>query len=263
MSQHCCRPLTILGLAMLLQVGGVAKPAAQAAATFERLTFVVSVPDRQFLVFEPIPLILRLENHSGEPITGHTLLEFAAGLTTMLVQPDGAGAYEVAPLSLGAGILEPGSTIVPAGKRHQVEELLTLGLDRAFPQPGRYVVQFILHSRDWKEEVRSNVVPIVVRVPDALEQTAQDYMQSTGAAGRFFTGLLDDDFDQRQTEVALNFANTAYADYANFFLGGRSLGLRDYERARAHLSRVAIKGDFPLRERAAKLLLELAELQGK
>jgi hypothetical protein len=243
---------------ILLQSSAV--PHAQAPLSdFSTLAYTVGVPDRKFVVLEPIPLTLRVENRTGRPVTGHTLIDFASRRTTLVVQPEGSGAYEFKNLSLGmGGLVDPTPTIVQPGETHAVDELLTLGLDKAFPKPGRYSIQFVLHNG--KDGLRSNVVLIELRAPGGLEQAAQQHMESTGAAGRFFAGPVDDHFETRLVEVAANFGETPYGDYANLFLGERSLGRRDYERARAHLSRVATKADFPLRQRAAMLL---SEVQGK
>jgi hypothetical protein len=246
-----CSGILVLGLS-------AAASQDDASLGFEALTLAVAVPDRSFLVLEPIPITLRIENRTDRAVAGHMALEFSATrLIRLVIRPQGLEGYEVADLSLLSASTDFTPRTIRPGETRAVGELIHVGLDRILPRPGRYDVQVVLHGFAWEEEIRSNIVSLELREPTGLEQAAQAYIQSTGAAGHFFYGIADAVQRAQVEEVATTFSGTAFADHANLALGDYSRVREDYDAARLYYSKVANKRDFPLADRAATALAEL------
>ena len=227
---------------------------------FGELTLVLAVPERTFLVLEPIPLTLRLENQTRRDAYGHSALQFSAGRVEIRIQPQERDAYTVQQLSVTPELVGIRPKILRPGEAHQVMELLEVDLDRILPRPGQYSIQAVLMGADSTQSVVSNVATIVLREPNATEQLAQDFIKGSGAARYFFTGLADEQLllAVRLEEIASGFAGSVFADYANLRLGEISAARGNVDAARGYLSRVATKLDFPLASRASETLKQLS-----
>jgi hypothetical protein len=232
----------------------------QAGVGFGSLTLRLTVPERQFLVLEPIPMTLRLENRTGRSVLGHSVLEFAAGRTTILIQPEGSKPYPVAQLSVTPEFVGVAPRVIRPGDSREITEVLAVNLDEVLPRPGQYRVQVSVAGVDPAEMVRSNVVSISLREPDGLEQAAQDFVRSTGSARYLLTGLSKEPLYAQLEEVAAAFGNTIYGAYAMLRLGEINASRGNEQMARAYLSKVASMRDFPLAPRAVE---ELTKLSGK
>ena len=228
--------------------------------SFRELTLSLTVAERTFLVLEPIPLTLRLANHTGRDAYGHPALQFSAGRVEIRIQPEGRGASRVQQLSVTPELVGVRPGIFRPGEAHQVTELLEVDLDKILPRPGRYSIQAVLTGTDSNDVVVSNVATIVLREPTATEHLAQDFIKGSGAARYFFTGLMDEQFSLplRLEEVASGFAGSVFADYANLRLGEMNAARGNVDAARAHFARVATKSDFLLARRASAALKQLS-----
>lgn len=224
---------------------------------FEALTLTLTVPDRQFLVLEPIPVAMRLENRTGRNVVGHSVLEFASGRTTIMIQPEGGSAYRVEQLSVLSELVGVHPRVIRPGEAREITELLDVGLHEILPQPGRYRVQAFVAGIDPGDIVRSNVVTITLREPDAIEQAAQDYIRSTDSARYLFTGLAKDPLYTHLQEVATLFGDTVFGDYASLRLGEIDAARGNDASARAYLLKVSKKRGFPLASRALQTLEKL------
>ena len=228
---------------------------SRAPIGFNALTLTIEIPSRHFLSLEPIPVRLVLENRTGQPVMGHTILRFYSGRARLLVQPDRAQAYTVDDLSaLSAPMAIGGQTIQP-GERHEVTDVLAIGLDRMFSGPGNYRFQVVLAGPDRRVEVRSNVVSIRIREATGLDEAARAYIVATGAARYFLTSMPgDDDSYSHLEEFAALFPDTAYAGYADLILGEAHVAREEHDGARVFLSRAAANANFPLAAHAAQRL---------
>ena len=224
---------------------------------FETLTLTASVPDREFLVLEPIPFNLELENRTGRGVRGHTALEFLARHVALDIQPEGSSPYRVDNLTSVVALVDIAGRIIKPGEKREVTEVLGFGLTQILPRPGRYAIHVVLHGIDRQDELTSNAVSIVVREPDRFEREAQDQIQSSGIARDIFTPRGLEERRPYLEEIAERFGDTPYGDYANLLLGEYHAVRRDVVSAQKYLSRIAGKPEFPLAERAAKLLAEL------
>ena len=261
MRRHFLLNKIVIAVIMAL---GLAAPRASAQEAnapigFDALTLTVEIAGRRFLSLEPIPMRLSLENRTGQPIVGHTLLRFASGRARLLVRPEGAEAYSVDDLSaLSPPIRVNGHAIQP-GERHEATDLLALGLDKIFPAPGRYQIHIVIAGPDQNRsvELRSNAISIQIDAPTGLDLAARTFIESTGAARHFLSGLSDDKLDPDFEQFAAQFADTVYGGYANLILGGRKLARGEYDRARTCLSRAAANANSWVASEATNRLKRL------
>src|SRR5688572_3454327 len=126
----------LVGVAVLIHTWVIASPAPQAPLSqsgFTSLTFTLSIPARPFLLLEPVPLTLSLENRTREPIVGHTLLGFNQQHLEVLIHPSGLPVYPVEQLS--SIVIRSGFSPVtlPPGYRQVSTEPLTVKLRQVFP----------------------------------------------------------------------------------------------------------------------------------
>ena len=251
--------LPIVAVAVLTGAAPVGSQDRAELGGFRELTLALTIPQRTFLVLEPIPMTLRLANQTGRDAYGHSALQFSAGRVEIRIQPEGGAAYRVQQLSVTPELVGVRPTILRRGEAHQVAELLEVDLDKILPLPGQYAIQAVLMGADAKDVIVSNVTTIVLREPNATEQLAQDFIKGTGAARYFFTGLMDEEvsLSVRLEEVASGFAGSVFADYANLRLGEMNVARGNVDAARAYFARVATKSDFPLASRASEALKQL------
>lgn len=241
--------------ALLLFLGAATVMGQSPESRFETLTLTIGVPDQGFLPLEPVPIKLQLLNGTDRDVMGHTAIDLTAGRIRLVIQPEGAPAYEVDDLStFKALVLFKQPTIIKPGQKAEIKELLDFNLDKMFPRPGRYTVQAVLSGVDPREQVTSNVVSLQLREPSGVEQAAHAFIHGSGAASYIFTGVVDDRLQVQLEELVLTFGDTVYADYGNLVLGTWNAGKGDYRTARHYLSRVTKKRDFPLTDCVPKFL---------
>ena len=223
---------------------------------FETLTLTATVPHREYLVLEPVPLTLTLENRTMRGVRGHLALELLARRIALKIQPEGLNPYRVDNLTSVVALVDIAGRIIKPGEKRELTEVLGFGLNQILPRPGRYAIHVVLHGIDRQDELTSNIVSIVVRQPDRLEREAHDQIQASGVARDIFTPRGQEELRPYLEEVAERFGDTPYGDYANLLLGEYHAVRRDVVTAQKYLSRIASKPEFPLAERAAKLLAE-------
>ena len=215
-------------------------------------------PSWRFLNLEPLPMRLVLENRTQGTVIGHRNLSFdRGGRLRLLVQPDGFEAYSVgdltlirAPMYVGVGPIQPAA-------RYEETQTLAVGLDKMFPAPGQYRLQVVLAGSDPRgaDEVRSNVVAIDIERPTGLDDAALTYIEATGAARYFLTGLSDEKVDLEQ--FTAQFADTVYGGYANLILAERKIARGEYDEARGRLSHAAANSNSRVAAPAAARLTRL------
>ena len=255
------RWITSLFLLITLVSSSVSGQPPASLGRFDTLTLTAAAPEREFLVLEPVPITLALENRTTRGVRGHLALEFFAQRVELVIQPDGAAPYGVDELSTRRGVLlDIQPRIIKPGERRELTQLFDLGLDEWLPRPGRYSVHAVLHGSSPREELRSNSVSIVVRGWDRFEREAYDYIleAGTGFARYIFTARAQADLRPQLEELAERFGQTLYGDYANLLLGEYHGANGDAVSARKYLSRIAGKREFPLAERAATRLSRLS-----
>ncbi len=109
----------------------------QRLAPFSALTLRVSVPERDFVQLEPIPITLSISNDSERPISGHLEVSLAEEYARLYVTDEQGRVKEALPLP---GVFADSVKNIPVpiepGRQKNVTELLSVGLDETFPEPG-------------------------------------------------------------------------------------------------------------------------------
>src|SRR5207245_10787060 len=111
----------------------------------------------------------------------------------------------------GLVIVRPG--IIRSGESHQTKELLTLDLDKVFPQPGTYQIQAVLRNGKGKQQVKSNLLTIHVLEPTGLDIQAFDYLKNSTKTSYFFSGLEHDKTKVQMVEFVSNIRERSYGSY--------------------------------------------------
>lgn len=255
--------LLVLGSVSVLIAGWViTAPTPQAPVSqrgFTSLTFTLSVPSRSFLLLEPVPLTLTLENRTREPIVGHTALGFNEWHLEVLIHPTGLPAYRVEQLSSTMIRVGVSPVMLPPGYRQVSTEPLTLTLGKVFPVPGKYGIQAVLHGLIG-DQIRSNVASIQVIQPAGLDRLAHRFLVDGGKADYFFdgSGLASDPVVYSEYEsFARRYQGTPYADYVNLALGRLHEFRKEIDVARTFFSNVTTRNEYAS-QKAAEALARLA-----
>lgn len=228
------------------------------SAGFRSLTFTLSVPSRSFLLFEPVPVTITLENRTPQPVAAHAALSFSARTVEVLIQPEGISAYRVEQLSpvTFRGQVRP--LTLPPGFREASTEPLILNLQKILPTPGKYGIQAVLRNLD-DQEILSNVVAIEVVQPVGLDQLAHQFLTDSGKVDFFFVGggVAGDPvrYDEYETFARI-YQGTVYADYANLSLGQLHEARREIDTARTFFAKVTKRNEYAA-QRAAEALKRL------
>ena len=254
---HKSHPPVIV-LAVLLIACSVAALGAQAGAAsvgFKSLTLTLSVPVRAFLLLEPLPLTITLENRTTEPVVGHSALRFADRTVGVLIQPDGSPAYSVERLSALAAHAQITPLTLPPGYRQVSTEPLMVDLRKILPTPGKYTIQAALLDRNG-DEIRSNVVGIEVAQPVGLDQLAYQFLIDGGKTDYFFVGAdaagNPDVYGEYETFARI-YRGTVYADYANLSLGRIQEARGDLAAARQFFTNVTSRNEYAAQQAAEAL----------
>lgn len=242
----------LVGIAVVIPPWVIARPKAQAPLSqnrFTSLTLTLSIPARSFLLLEPVPLVLSLENRTREPIVGHTALGFNEWHLEVVIHPPDLPAYRVEQLSSIAIRIAVSPVTLPPGYRQVSTEPLTLKLGKVFPVPGKYGIQAVLHGLDGGQ-IRSNIASIQVIQPAGLDRLAHRFLTDSGKADYFFDapGIASDDVVYVEYEMfARAYQGTPYGDYANLALGRLHEARKEVDIAREFFSNVTKRNEYAWR----------------
>lgn len=146
------------------------------------LKLTLSIPDRKYLVGEPVPITVQLKNASWRAQKVRYPLSYEWGLEVLITPEGGATREYISSLHAFARTARrpnPAPQKLKWRKSLAVQEYVAFDdagrSDFAFPAPGRYTIQ-VRHP--YEQGVRSNNVAITVAAPtgrdaDALEFVAQ------------------------------------------------------------------------------------------
>ena len=224
--------------------------------SFSDLTLEISSPKQKLVQFEPMALILTLSNKTSSPIAARTSIDLSAGFVELFTIRKNGEPVKIQNLSPIAGLVIVRPGIIRSGESHQTKELLTLDLDKVFPQPGTYQIQAVLRNGEGKQQVKSNLLTIHVLEPTGLDIQAFDYLKNRTNPSYFFSGLELDKTQVQMVEFVSNFRDSSYGDYVAFMLGEFYLVRKDYTRAIEQLNGVSKKPDFVYGDRALYYLVE-------
>lgn len=258
----------LVGIAMLILIPAwmIASPNPQAPVSqsgFTSLTLTLSVPARSFLLLEPVPLTLSLENRTREPIVGHTALGFNEWHLEIFIHPPGAPAYRVQALSSVMIRISVDPVTLPPGYRQVSTEPLTQELGEVFPVPGKYGIQAVLHGLNG-DQIRSNIASLQVIQPAGLDRLAHQFLVDSGKADSFFVGPATPGISESTRLIyseyegfARRYHGTPYADYASLALGRLHEARKEIDIARKFFSNVTKRNEYAS-QKAAEALARLA-----
>jgi hypothetical protein len=151
------------------------------------------------------------------------------------------------------------------GERYESTQLLTLDLDKLFPEPGTYAMQAAVHDVGWKEEIRSNAVKIVIVSPEGRNLEAFLFLKNQPESTFFFSGVgLAGKKRMRDMmeEFAARFHDTDYGPYALLLLGELYFYRNEHDRAIQYCEALASTLDFVLRDRNLFYLIQAHARKG-
>jgi hypothetical protein len=232
-------------LAALLLAGTV--PAR--GAGFSRLTFEIASDRGEVGWLEPIPLVLRLSNGTGQPVRGHADLAFADGKVDLYVLH--GGSRRQVELSDVVRLATTRARTLAAGERVEQRDVLQLGLETVFPRPGVYHLQAVLRDAEGAESVVSNRLTLRVTEPDGSDAPAAQRVREIG------TSQLYDGAERETLEAFVTgFGRSVYARYASLELARLDAAQGRDSEAILELQDLAREAAFPLLDEVLARLIE-------
>lgn len=260
--------LTASLLTVLLLVGNTSQGLTQQrfvssqSEGFAALTLEIALPKEEFFQLEPIPITLNLKNDTDHPIMGHAALDFDLHHVRLSVTPADGQKTQLKDLTMLRSLVSVPRHQIKPGQSYQSKQLITIGLNRSFPQPGTYQLQAVFTDVDGAEKVESNVLTIRILEPTGLNTQALNFINSNADPAYFFNGyglsLRDNSLEVLQ-EFVSRFEQSAYGDYATFLLGETLFSMKDYGRALPHLTKLAENSNFIFADKVTEYLNKTQE----
>jgi hypothetical protein len=245
----------LLAVSASLSVIGKHQDTPREAFKFADLTLTIATSKTDFVPLEPIPIILTLSNNTAQPILGHGALEFSRDYVDLFVgrSADDMQLFRNLSTVQVDGIIKPRR--INPGESQQSLQMLTIKLDKMFPQPGTYRIQAVLHNIGRKEEVRSSLLSVRILSPKGRDLQAYEYLKSKAHASLFFSGL---DNSGKGTEAleefVAKFGDSAYGDHAAYLLGITYFYKKEYQKAKEQFSKLSAKSNFVFAKEASTFL---------
>lgn len=224
---------------------------------FTNLTLEIASTKQRFIPLEPIPIILTLSNRTSQKVLGHDALGFSYSPVELFVTRDGSERRRIEQLSPYSKASEVTSKKIVPGTQIQAKELLTIDLDKIFPEPGTYQLEAVLHDADWKLQITSSPMTIQISAPEGIDAAAYGYLIQQKNRSRFFSGAGLIEFPEEQEaleEFVAAYGNNTYSDYATFLSGRIHFAREDYQKALLRLRKVAAKPNFFLADKVKEYL---------
>lgn len=257
-------PLALLAGFSISNIAQEQDPSRQ-PLNFSNLSLEISIPNKKdFIKLEPIPITLTLSNKTDQAILGHGALKFSTNLVKVFVTPAGGKTQEVQELSPFPKEVSVNAKEIMPGESFQVKELLSLDLNKIFPDPVEYQLYALVLDPNSKRHVKSNSLTIQVVEPEGMDRQAFEYIQKNSKSAELLSGryLSGNPHVQDVLEkFVLVFSKTAYGDYAAFMLGELYFTQEEYNKASEQFNKVAEKSDFVFADKAKKYLAEAKEKQ--
>ena len=250
----------IFTLFLLFAIDGYAYHRQQQSVGFSDLTLEAFTTKQKFIQLEPIPITLELSNKTAEPVVTQTSLNFDGNLVQLFVENSLNEQQEIGLSSVRVLMSIDPITIQPGGKYRGRQQLLVLALDRAFPQPGHYYLQFVLKDRMSEEVVKSDRLEIEIKRPEGLDLEAFNFIKSKGKQSNFFNSVTVSTPNTVEEFVA-RYGESVYGDYATFMLGQFYFIKQEFEKAKGQLEKVSTKAKFFFADEASNYLDKIKKKQ--
>jgi hypothetical protein len=188
-------------IGMLLAAAG-AQPSVR---PFRELTFNVAPTKSTFVPLEPIPLRFVLENRTDSRIWSHGNLTFhTAHVKIAIVQPSGSVIADIGRLSVALARTITADKEVLPGSRHELLQVLAVGLERHFDEIGEYKIKATFQSSDGTQTISSGWATFEIVEPAGTNLAAYDLLKRRTDLSTFFFGYDDETFQDAEMFVSLS-----------------------------------------------------------
>lgn len=233
----------------------VTQQPASRTGQLKDFTLTVTTPQRTYLEFQPIPIVISLKNETNRPLMGHTVFNFSSAYFRLYVHRDD-GLEELSRSTMIADTVGDHREFRP-GEEAKETECLMVRLGKAFPKPGKYRLTAELRSLDGSPSVVSKPFEVEIVAPEGLDAEALKFIRANSDPDYFFVGIHPShkilELSMVENFVAL-YAETAYGNDATAMLGHIQYAKRQYREARVTFQKLANKPGYAFASDAAKFL---------
>lgn len=228
---------------------------------FSNLTFVVTPKRDAFLPMEPIVLNLSLSNNTNSPILGHTNIDFNSSFVDLYVSNQQGDRIKIGSLGTVIRGREPiEEKPIPPNYRVEVTDVFYT-LNKYFPDDGTYTVEFVLRGTKSGQEVKAAPFTISIIEPTGRDRAAYNLLKTRRVRPFFFDGegSANPETFKHFENIANQFGDTNYGDYATWVLANTYRFRGDKVKAKQMVKRLLLRPDFVFKEKVKKFLKELEE----
>jgi hypothetical protein len=228
---------------------------------FSELTFVVTPERDAFLPMEPIVLRLTLINNTNSPVLGHTNIDFNSGYVDLYVSDRQGNRIEIGSLPTERASRTPSKDkLIPPNQKTEVTDVFYT-LHRYFPETGTYTFEMELRGIKSEQKVKAAPFNINIVNPTGRDRAAYNFLKTKKVPMFFFAGdsTADVEMFKHYENIANQFGDTDYGDYAAWVVAKSYRFRRDNARAKQMLRRLQSRPNFVFKEKVKKLLEELEE----
>ncbi|HEX8566421.1 MAG TPA: hypothetical protein VF648_12320 [Pyrinomonadaceae bacterium] len=228
---------------------------------FSDLTFIVTPERDTFLPMEPIVLNLSLRNNTNSPVLGHTNIDFNSSYVDLYVSDKQGNRIEIGSLPTRRASREPQKDkLIPPNQKIEVTDVFYT-LHRYFPETGTYTFEMELRGTKSEQKVKAAPFSIDIVEPTGRDRAAYNFLKTKKVPMFFFAGdsTIDVEMFKHYENIANQFGDTNYGDYATWVVANSYHFRRDKVKAKQMLKRLQSRPHFVFKEKVKELLEELEE----
>lgn len=225
---------------------------------FSDLTFKIAPTRETFLLMEPITLNISLSNDTASPIPGHQYIDFNGLFVDLDVTNQNGDKMRISSLPTLRAMKEGiENKPIPPNQRFEVTDVFYT-MHRYFPDTGTYKLEATLRDATGQQEIKSEPVIIKIIEPTGRDRLAYNFLKTKTVRPFFFNGDVRDNEGFKHLEnIANQFGDTNYGDYAGFVIANKYRFRGDNVRAKTMLQRLLLRPNFVFIEGARRLLAQI------
>ncbi len=225
---------------------------------FTDLTLEIALPEQTLLSLQPIPIIIKQSNKTNQPAMGYKSIHFGLSPIRLYAKKNGSN------VKVSIGNQSPVSTFsfftnvqIAPGESSETKGLITIGLNKYFPEPGIYEIQAALGDAERTEYIESNKVTIEIKMPTGLNLATYNLIKNSALQDFMFSGVNNERAENILKTITTMHPNTPYAKNSAFLLGETYYNLRQYPQALINLIRLENDSNFIFAEKVKNYLAEI------
>jgi hypothetical protein len=228
---------------------------------FTDLTLEISIPDQTVLSLQPIPIVIKQSNRTNQPAMGHKSIKFGLSPIRLYAKKNGTNTRVSIgnQSSISSYVFFTNVQIAP-GESSETRGLITIGLNRYFPEPGIYEIQAALGDAERTQYIESNKVNVEIRMPTGSNLAAYNLIKNSALQDFIFSGVNNGRAEDILKTIVTTHSNTPYAKNSAFLLGETYFDLRQYPQALTYLTRLENDNSFIFAEKIRNYLAEIRRL---